>query len=112
MQVLTKSLQLHPRSAGLWSYAASWEFEHNKNTTVARNLMQQGLRVCKGDQQLWLDYLRMELVYAQKLSTRRQILGITPGTTILQLCAWPKTMSDSGKLHEIPHDHAALTALI
>lgn len=38
--------------------------------------MQQGLRLCETDEGLWLDYLRMELVYARKLRLRRKILGI------------------------------------
>ena len=78
MQALTKALQLHPTAAGLWSYAAAWEFQHNRNTNAARSLMQQGLRVCKTDQQLWLEYFCMELTYAQKLRTRQKILGIEP----------------------------------
>lgn len=44
MQVITKALQLHPREAGLWSYAAAWEFGDNRNAAGARSLMQQGLR--------------------------------------------------------------------
>ena len=44
MQVLTKVLQLHPKEAGLWSYAAAWEFGDNRNAAGARSLMQQGLR--------------------------------------------------------------------
>ena len=73
---MTKALQLHPREPGLWIYAASWEFEENKNTSGARSLMQQGLRISKQSEQLWLEYLRMELVYAQKLRQRQKILGI------------------------------------
>ena len=46
VQVLTKALQLHPTAAGLWSYAAAWEFEHNANAAAARALMQRGLRMC------------------------------------------------------------------
>ena len=75
-QVLTKALQLHPAASGLWSYAAAWEFEHNSNAAAARTLMQRGLRMCKTSQQLWLEYFRMELLYAHKLRTRRRILGI------------------------------------
>lgn len=76
MQVLTKALQLHPAASGLWSYAAAWEFEHNSNAAAARTLMQRGLRMCKGSQQLWLEYFRMELMYAHKLRARRRILGL------------------------------------
>ena len=81
LQVLTKALQLHPTASGLWSYAAAWEFEHNSNAAAARSLMQRGLRMCRGSQQLWLEYFRMELMYAHKLRARRRILGLhaTPG---------------------------------
>lgn len=82
-RVLTKALQLHPAASGLWSYAAAWEFEHNSNAAAARTLMQRGLRMCKGSQQLWLEYFRMELMYAHKLRARRRILGLDalPGST-------------------------------
>lgn len=76
LQVLTKALQLHPAASGLWSYAAAWEFEHNSNAAAARTLMQRGLRMCKTSHQLWLEYFRMELMYAHKLRTRRRILGL------------------------------------
>ncbi len=86
LQVLTKALQLHPAASGLWSYAAAWEFEHNSNAAAARTLMQRGLRMCKGSQQLWLEYFRMELMFAHKLRTRRRILGLNaaPGGTSTQ----------------------------
>ncbi|KAL3138255.1 hypothetical protein ABBQ32_006073 [Trebouxia sp. C0010 RCD-2024] len=82
-RVLTKALQLHPAASGLWSYAAAWEFEHNSNAAAARTLMQRGLRMCKGSRQLWLEYFRMELMYAHKLRKRRHILGLDalPGVT-------------------------------
>lgn len=74
--MLTKALQLHPTSAGLWSYAAAWEVEHNRNVAAARALMQRGLRMCKGDAQLWVEYFRLELLYAHTLRARRKVLGI------------------------------------
>lgn len=83
-QVLTKALQLHPTASGLWSYAAAWEFEQNSNAAAARKLMQRGLRMCKTSQQLWLEYFRMELMYAHKLAARRRVLGLdTPGFLFL-----------------------------
>ena len=60
----------------MWSYAGAWEFEHNGNAAAARTLMQRGLRMCKSSQQLWLEYFRMELMYAHKLGARRRLLGI------------------------------------
>ena len=48
--------------------------------------MQRGLRVCPQEALLWGEYLRMELLYAAKLQTRRQVLGLEPadGATLLQ----------------------------
>jgi len=91
-------LQLHPAASGLWSYAAAWEFEHNSNAAAARTLMQRGLRMCKTSQQLWLEYFRMELMYAHKLRTRRRILGIddSAGDVLLFLC-----IQDISLLHDI-----------
>ncbi len=74
--MLTKALQLHPAVPGLWSYAAAWELEHNRNVAAARALMQRGLRMCKADTQLWVEYFRLELLYAHTLRARRKVLGI------------------------------------
>jgi U3 small nucleolar RNA-associated protein 6 len=76
VQVLTKALQLHPARPALWIYAAAWEFEANQNAFAARSLMQRGLRMCPKSEQLWLEYLRMELTYAQRLKARREVLGL------------------------------------
>lgn len=73
---MTKALQLHPAVAGLWSHAAGWELEHNRNVAAARALMQRGLRLCKADTQLWVEYFRLELLYAHTLRARRRVLGI------------------------------------
>ena len=50
--------------------------------------MQRGLRMCKTSQQLWLEYFRMELMYAHKLRTRRRIMGAddSAGGLLLFLC--------------------------
>lgn len=65
----------------LWIYAAAWEFEANQNAAAARSLMQRGLRMCPKSGQLWLEYLKMELTYAQRLKTRREILGLGGGAS-------------------------------
>ncbi|KAL2613971.1 hypothetical protein R1flu_025663 [Riccia fluitans] len=75
-KVATKCLQLHPNVAGLWIYAAAWEFEHNLNVAAARALMQRGLRMCPRSEKLWIEYFRMELTYIQKLKARRAVLGL------------------------------------
>ncbi len=74
--VLTRVMQLFPNSAAVWTYAASWELEHNNNATTARSLMQTGIRMCKDNPSLWVEYFRMELLYAARLGARRKILGV------------------------------------
>jgi len=76
-----KAIQLHPAVPGLWIYASVWEAEHNSNVAAARALMQQGLRTCPRSEILWLEYFRMELIFAEKVKARRLVLGIsTPET--------------------------------
>lgn len=58
-RVVGRALQIHPTEPGLWVYAAAWEFEHNANPAAARALMQQGLRMCKYSEKMWLDYFDM-----------------------------------------------------
>ncbi|KAL4563031.1 hypothetical protein LXL04_027062 [Taraxacum kok-saghyz] len=74
-KVLAQVIRFHPKVPGVWIYAASWEFDHNLNSTAARALMQSGLRSCPTSESLWVEYLRMELTYLNKLSARRSALG-------------------------------------
>ncbi|WIA08040.1 hypothetical protein OEZ85_007510 [Tetradesmus obliquus] len=75
-RVVGRALQVHPTEPGLWVYAAAWEFEANGNPGAARALMQQGLRMCRYSEKMWLDYFDMELMYVEKLVARRRILGL------------------------------------
>lgn len=68
--------------AGVWIYAASWEFDRNLNVTAARALMLNGLRVCSNSEDLWVEYLRMELTYLNKLKARRVALGESKGSLV------------------------------
>ncbi|KAI4372299.1 hypothetical protein MLD38_010545 [Melastoma candidum] len=69
-KALTQVMRLHPKVAGVWIYAAAWEFDHNLGVTTARNLMLRGLRHCPTSEDLWIEYLRMELTYFNKLKAR------------------------------------------
>ncbi|DBA99850.1 hypothetical protein WJX77_002505 [Trebouxia sp. C0004] len=113
-RVLTKALQLHPAASGLWSYAAAWEFEHNSNAGAARTLMQRGLRMCKTSQQLWLEYFRMELMYAHKLRTRRRVLGIDDSAVATQAVTQQNDLED--QLNSAEKDdqagHAAIQVVL
>ncbi|KVI09411.1 hypothetical protein Ccrd_012246, partial [Cynara cardunculus var. scolymus] len=54
----------------------------NLNVAAARALMQSGLRSCPSSEALWVEYLRMELTYLNKLSARRVALGEDVGTLV------------------------------
>ncbi|KAK1303289.1 hypothetical protein QJS10_CPB11g01373 [Acorus calamus] len=78
-KVLAKAIRYHPKVPGLWIYAAAWEFDCNLNVTSARSLMQSGLRACPNSEDLWVEYLRMELTYLNKLKARKAALGEDSG---------------------------------
>lgn len=79
---MAQAIRFHPKVAGVWIYAASWEFDRNLNVAAARALMQNGLRVCSNSEDLWVEYLRMELTYLNKLKARRVALGEDKGSLV------------------------------
>ncbi|KAJ9169123.1 hypothetical protein P3X46_020585 [Hevea brasiliensis] len=81
-KVLAQLIRFHPKVPGVWIYAAAWEFDHNLNVAAARALMQSGLRVCPTSEDLWVEYLRMELTYLNKLKARKVALGEDKGTLV------------------------------
>ncbi|KAF8031576.1 hypothetical protein BT93_D0713 [Corymbia citriodora subsp. variegata] len=81
-KALAQVIRFHPKVPGVWIYAAAWEFDHNLNVAAARALMQSGLRLCPTSEDLWVEYLRMELTYLNKLKARRVALGEDKGTLI------------------------------
>ncbi|CAM9931413.1 unnamed protein product, partial [Choristocarpus tenellus] len=76
-RLFARALQFHPRNAGLWIKAASWEFFECSNANTARALLQRALRINPGARNLWLQYFRLEFHYVQKLIGRRDVLGLT-----------------------------------
>jgi len=78
--VYASALQANPTSVSLWIDAAAWEYEGNQNMLNARALMQQGLRLNDESQQLWSEYLRLELLYIRQIKSRQVILGVDPAT--------------------------------
>ncbi|XP_021369780.1 U3 small nucleolar RNA-associated protein 6 homolog, partial [Mizuhopecten yessoensis] len=65
-KLFTRMLQVHNRKSDLWISAAKWEFEENMNHENARHMLQKGLRFNPSSKQLWLEYYRMELLFAEK----------------------------------------------
>ena len=93
LQVMAQAIRYHPKVPGLWMYAAAWEFDQNLNVAAARALMQSGLRSCPESEDMWIEYLRMELTYLNKLKARKVALGEDVKT--LQ-----KSTDDSGQWKE------------
>ncbi|KAM3366628.1 hypothetical protein ACQJBY_015798 [Aegilops geniculata] len=93
LQVMAQAIRYHPKVPGLWMYAAAWEFDQNLNVAAARALMQSGLRSCPESEDMWIEYLRMELTYLNKLKARKVALGEDVKT--LQ-----KSSDDSGQWKE------------
>ncbi|XP_021721596.1 U3 small nucleolar RNA-associated protein 6 homolog [Chenopodium quinoa] len=81
-KVLGQVIRFHPKIPAVWIYAAAWEFDHNLNAKAAHVLMQMGLRSCPTSEDLWVEFLRMELTCLNKLKTRKVILGEDDGTLI------------------------------
>nr|XP_022316641.1 U3 small nucleolar RNA-associated protein 6 homolog [Crassostrea virginica] len=76
-RIFAQMLQVHSKKPDLWIVAAKWEFENNKNADNARNLMQRGLRFNPTSKPLWIEYYRLELLFAEKLRKRRELLHTT-----------------------------------
>ncbi|KAL3820725.1 hypothetical protein ACJIZ3_006630 [Penstemon smallii] len=79
-KALAQLVRFHPKVPGVWIYAAAWEFDSNLNVAAARALMQNGLRACPNSEDLWVEYLRMELTYLNKLKARKVALGEDEGS--------------------------------
>ena len=82
LQALVHVMRFHPKVPAVWIYAAAWEFDHNLNAAAARAIMQSGLRACPTSEDLWVEYLRMELTFLNKLKMRKVILGEDDGTLV------------------------------
>lgn len=75
-RVFTDALRLKPREWNLWVLAAKHYSENQGDMGTARSYMQRGLRFCKDEKRLWLEYVRLEMIYLAKLAARRKILGL------------------------------------
>ena len=75
-EILTRMLRLHPTKAEMWVYAAKYAMDERGDVSEARGYMQRGLRFCKREERLWVEYLRLELIWVVKVWARRRILGV------------------------------------
>lgn len=75
-RVFTSVLRLHPRDWQLWVLAAKYYAEMQGDMSTARSYLQRGLRFCKDELRLYLEYAKLEMVYLAKLAARRKLLGL------------------------------------
>ncbi|KAI5248536.1 hypothetical protein E4T47_00655 [Aureobasidium subglaciale] len=75
-KALTQCLRMHPIKWDLWTWAAKYYFEQQADMPTARSYMQRGLRFCKRERKLWLEYAKLEMLYVAKIAARRKILGL------------------------------------
>ncbi|KAF8621532.1 hypothetical protein AX15_007704 [Amanita polypyramis BW_CC] len=74
-RVTARALQLHPNVPTLYILAASHELE-NQSPSAARTLLQRGLRLNRESVELWREYVKMELVFAESIRRRWEMLGV------------------------------------
>lgn len=69
----TRLLAQHPADARVWVMAAKQELEGRGAVRSARAILQRGLRLNPGKEELWLEYIRLELVYVAQLVARQKV---------------------------------------
>lgn len=75
-RALTSMLRLHPTKPEVWVYVAKYQAEENSAIVEARAVLQRGLRLNPRSEYLWLEYMRLELIYVAKILARRKLLGL------------------------------------
>ncbi|CEG00948.1 U3 small nucleolar RNA-associated protein 6 [Ostreococcus tauri] len=73
-RALARALRYHSTCVGLWLRAAAFEFQTNQNMNAARSLFHRALRSCDQNQDIWIAYFRLEIMYANMLKTRQDVL--------------------------------------
>lgn len=77
-RICGRALQLHPNSPSLYILAASHELKHLSHA-AARVLLQRGIRMNSESVDLWREYVKMELGFAEALRRRWDVLGLQVG---------------------------------
>ena len=73
-RVFGQALLLHPLEVKLWILASRFEMENQSNMPAARTLMHRALRIIPENEELWLEYFRLELLYLDKLNKRKEMM--------------------------------------
>lgn len=75
-RAMTRVLRLMPRDAGLWVMAARRSASHG-DMAGARGLFMRGCRFCAGEGTVWVEYVRCEMEWLQKMDAKKA--GDKPG---------------------------------
>jgi hypothetical protein len=75
-RLFPRALQLHPLNTLIWLKAAEWEYSGNQSHSSARILLTRGLRLNKGNVDLFRELYKLEIKYVLLLKTRRRALGL------------------------------------
>lgn len=98
-KALTQCLRMHPVKWDIWTWAAKYYFEQQADMPTARSYMQRGLRFCKREQKLWLEYAKLEMLYVAKIAARRKILGLDIERTAKQI---DSTLDEDADMMALP----------
>ena len=72
---LGRCLTMHPTNITYWKIAAYHEYEDNLNFQNARNLLQKCIKLNPGNLDAYLEYFTFELIFAENLTQRKNILS-------------------------------------
>ena len=70
-----EGLKHNPHCVIMWIMSAKNEMEANKNMAAARFIFLQGLKFNADSVHLWTEYFRLEVLHAEKLKKRQQIMN-------------------------------------
>jgi U3 small nucleolar RNA-associated protein 6 len=76
-KILTTVLRLHPTNAELWIFAAKYAAERDDNPSAARGYFQRALRFCPKEKRIWIEYVRLEMMFISKIAKNLEDMGIS-----------------------------------
>jgi U3 small nucleolar RNA-associated protein 6 len=74
-KIFTTVLRLHPTNPGLWIQAA--RHASQDDIPAARSYLQRGIRFCPKERRLWLELMRLEMLFIAKTTEKLRVLGGT-----------------------------------
>lgn len=79
-RAVTKSLKFNSHELFIWLTAIYFEFEVNQNPFSARRLFLRCMQMNSGQPRAWIEYARFEMKFIEKVSKRKELLGLNDET--------------------------------